>query len=70
MICLNFRLDLSHSLTLLANVPLGDVLVKVVIEETIVGYDCLTASLCITGVNGTGTFGMTQPAVISHNDLV
>ena len=47
-----YRLELSHFLSTLAGVPLGDVLVKDVKAMNISGSDCLTASLWITGVDG------------------
>ena len=50
--CFNFRVEMGHSLSSLAGVPLGDVLVNDVQAVNISGKECLTASLWITGVNG------------------
>ena len=49
------RFELSHFLSTLAGVPLGDVLVNDVQAVNISGSDCLTASLWITGVDGVFT---------------
>ena len=48
-----FRVEMGHFLSLSAGVPLGNVLVNDVQAVNISGSDCLTASLWITGVNGT-----------------
>ena len=47
-----FRFELSHFLSLAAEVPLGDVIVNDVQAVNISGNECLTASLWITGGNG------------------
>ena len=44
---------MGYNISLAAKVPLGDVLVINVTDEEIGGHACLTASLWITGVNGT-----------------
>ena len=46
------RVKMGHSLSSLAEVPEGDVLVNDVQAVNISGSDCLTASLWITGLNG------------------
>lgn len=45
---------MGYNLSLAADVLLGDVVVIKVTKEEISGHKCLTASLWITGVNGTG----------------
>lgn len=54
--CLSFaidhRIELGHFLSMVAGIPLGDVLVKDVQAVNISGNECLTASLWIAGVNG------------------
>ena len=52
MTCFNFRVEMGHSISRAAGVPLGDVLVNGVQAVNISGSNCLTASLWITGVNG------------------
>ena len=47
---------MGYNLSLAADVPLGDVLLIKVTKEVINSHDCLTASLWITGVNGTGNY--------------
>ena len=47
---------MGYNLSLAADVPLGDVLLIKVTKEKINSHDCLTASLWITGVNGTGYY--------------
>ena len=47
-----FREEMSHFLSTLAGVPLGDVLVSDIQAVNISGHDCLTALLWITGVDG------------------
>ena len=44
---------MGHFLARLARVPLGDVLVNDVQAVNISGSDCLTASIRVTGVDGT-----------------
>ena len=44
---------MSHYLSMVAGVPLGDVVVNDVQAVNISGHECLTASLWITGVDGT-----------------
>ena len=44
---------MGHFLSTVAEVTLGDVLVNDVQAANISGSDCLTASIWVTGVNGT-----------------
>ena len=43
---------MGHFLATVAAVPLGDVLVNDVQATNIIGSDCLTASIWVTGVDG------------------
>ena len=47
---------MGHFLSTMAGVPLGDVLVSDVQAVNIGGHYCLTASLWVTGVDGTYQF--------------
>ena len=60
MIHFSFRIELGHSISRAAEVPLGNVLVNNVEAVNISGSDCLTASLWITGVNGACNYGMSS----------
>ena len=55
---------MGHFLSTLAGVPLGDVLVNDIQAVNISGHDCLTASLWITGVDGTAYYACSAECII------
>ena len=60
---------MGHYLSMLAGVPLGNVLVNDVQAWNISGSACLTASLWVTGVDGMYSYWRKVDKGSSHNNV-
>ena len=50
-----YRVEMGHYISMVAGVPLGDVLVNDVKAMNFSGNDCLSTSIRVTGVDGMHT---------------